>query len=181
MSKICEQDDVCLREFVEDDIPLKVRWINDCRNNRYLHYDIPLCATKTLSWFRMKNRKTRLDCVIEFQGHPVGLIGLLQIDRENEKAEFYISMGEVDFKRQGIATKASRALLRYAFQILKLHKIYLNTDAENEVAHKLFEKLGFVQEGFFRDDMVHRGKFIDRIRYALISNSIDVERDVRAM
>lgn len=161
--------DVALRPFEERDIPKKVAWINDPENNRFLHYDIPLDPQKTLQWFQTKDNSRRLDLTIEYAGVPVGLIGLLAIDRSHNKAEFYISMGETAYKRKGIAAAASRLLLQYAFEELKLHKVYLNTDGENTPAHRLFEKVGFVREGYFVDDMVHRGRYIDRVRYAIVN------------
>ncbi len=160
---------VCLREFNESDIENKVRWINNADNNRFLHYDIPIEYNKTLIWYNNKDNSKRKDLIIEFNGRPVGLIGLLNIDIHNRKAEFYISMGETEYKNKGIATKACIKLIEYAFSILNLHKLYLNTDSKNIIAHKLFEKVGFVREGYFIDDMIHHGKYIDRIRYALIN------------
>ena len=160
---------VKLREFVESDIENKVRWINNSENNTYLHYDIPLQYDKTLSWFKNKDNSKRKDLIIEVNRIPVGLIGLLNIDVKNSKAEFYISMGDVQYKNKGIATRACKELIEYSFTILKLHKLYLNTDADNVIAHRLFEKVGFKREGYFFVDIVHRGRFIDRIRYAIIN------------
>ena len=33
---------VTIRKFEEKDIANKIKWINDERNNRFLHYDLPL-------------------------------------------------------------------------------------------------------------------------------------------
>ena len=33
---------VNIRPFTENDILNKVRWINDCENNKFLHYELPL-------------------------------------------------------------------------------------------------------------------------------------------
>lgn len=115
----------------------------------YLHYDIPLEYDKTLSWYQNKNNAYRKDLIIEYENVSVGLIGLLNIDVQNSKAEFYISMGDTRYKNKGIATQASLILLDYAFCELKLHKIYLNTDGDNIIAHRLFEKIGFTKEGGF--------------------------------
>ena len=164
-----EDGAVLLRPFEEQDIAKKVEWINNPENNQHLHYDIPLCIENTIRWFQNKDKTKRLDYVIEYDGIPVGLIGLLSIDRFHRKAEFYISMGETSYKKRGIATEASRILIEYGFRGLCLHKIYLNTDGENYTAHKLFEKIGFTREGYFSEDMIHRGKYIDRIRYAMLS------------
>ena len=54
-----------IRRFIEKDIPLKVKWINDEKNNRFLHYDLPLSEEKTLLWFRsLQGRKDRADYTI---------------------------------------------------------------------------------------------------------------------
>ena len=167
---VSEYDDVTLRLFEESDIPKKVEWINNPENNQYLHYDLPLRIDKTTEWFRNKNNDSRVDCVIEYNGQPVGLIGLLSIDKVNFKAEYYITIGETSCKRKGIATKATKAILEYAFRVLKLHKVYLTVDADNNIAKMLYEKCGFMQEGILKDDLyrTNEKKFIDRIRYSIV-------------
>lgn len=162
-----EYENICIREFAENDIANKVRWINDEKNNRYLHYDLPLSIEKTMAWFQNK-AENRLDCVIEYNGIPVGLIGLLNIDNKSQKVEFYISMGRDDFKRKGIATHSTKLLLSYAFNELKMNKIYLNVDEDNIAACSLYEKVGFTLEGRFIQDLFHRGKLINRLRYAIL-------------
>ena len=160
--------DVTVRDFREEDIPNKVKWINNPENNQFLHYVLPMEEEKTRQWFQNKNNDNRQDCVIEYQGKPVGLIGLLAIDYVNQKAEFYISIGETCYKHKGISTRAVRLVLNYAFEILKLNKIYLNVDAENEAACRLYEKCGFQCEGYFKRDLLHHGKLVDRKRYAIL-------------
>lgn len=170
--KICQYMDVVLRDFEESDVPKKVEWINNSQNNQFLHYELPLKIEKTIEWFRNKDNSRRLDCIIEYEGVPVGLIGLLQIDRSNLKAEYYITIGETGYKQKGIATKATMAIIEYAFTELNLHKVYLTVDARNEHAIKLYEKVGFKQEGYFVDDLFcpHTSEFIDRKRYATVNN-----------
>ena len=65
---------VTIRKFEERDVADKIRWINDERNNQFLHYDLPLEYKKTVEWFRrVKDRTDRFDGVIEVDGRPVGL------------------------------------------------------------------------------------------------------------
>ena len=69
---------ISIRKFEESDIPNKVKWINDPRNNTYLHYELPLEIKKTEKWFEAnKNRTDRYDAIILCDEIPVGLIGLL--------------------------------------------------------------------------------------------------------
>lgn len=156
---------ISIREFEYGDIEKKVEWINNPLINEYLHYDIPITIDGTKKWFESKSTN-RYDCVIEYDGLPIGLIGLLQIDYVNQKAEYYISLGELDYMGKGIASKATELILKYAFENLNLNKVYLNVDADNNRACKLYEKSGFKKEGHFKNDMYARGHLIDRVRYA---------------
>lgn len=165
---------VCIRKFEEKDISNKIVWINDERNNQFLHYEIPLKYEKTLEWFkRIENSESRYDGVIEADGKPVGLIGLLEIDRKNSKAEFYISMGEHEYQGKGIASAASRKLLFYGFYIQKLNRIYLYTEKENVKAQRLFEKIGFKKEGLIKEDLFSKGKYVDRYIYGITREMYD--------
>lgn len=160
---------ISLKKFTAADISNKVRWINDKSNNMYLHYELPLEIEKTQRWFEsIKNRSDRYDAVIEADGVSIGVIGLLNIDIVNLKAEYYITLGEGSYKRKGISYIASQQLLKYAFEVLKLNKVYLNVDADNVAACNLYEKLGFRCEGVFKEDILHREKLIDRKRYAIL-------------
>lgn len=158
-----------IRKFDEKDIPCKVRWINDEENNKYLHYDLPLREDKTLIWYKNnKDRMDRIDFTITYQNIPVGLIGLLNIDKKNKKAEYYICIGEKKYKGKGIAYNASKLLIDFAYNELDINKLYLYTEISNTAAQKLFEKVGFQQEGLLRNDLIYNGKIIDRYIYGLI-------------
>lgn len=162
-------ESVSIRKFEEKDIPNKVKWINDPKNNQYLHYDLPLTEEGTKVWFlKIKDLTDRYDAVIEYDGAPVGIIGLLNI--KNGKAEYYVTMGEADFKGKGIAKRATLLLLNYAFIERKLSEIYLYTEVDNIPAQKLFEKCGFIKGEIFKDSAVNRGKSVDRYYYSVLSS-----------
>ncbi len=160
---------ITIRKFERTDIPRKVEWINDSKNNQFLHYDIPLSVEKTEKWFDSHlGEDTRFDAVIEADSVPVGLTGLLSIDRKNSKAEYYIALGEQAYKGKGVAKEATRLILNYGFGVLGLNKIYLFTEIGNTEAQRLFERVGFVREGIIRQDIISRGVFVDRIAYGYI-------------
>ena len=164
--------DVRIRKFEQRDIENKIKWINDENNNQYLHYDLPLEYDKTLAWFeKVKQRTDRYDAVIEVDGKPVGIIGLLNIDYRNLKAEYYITLGEQEYKGKGVATRASYLLLDYAFYALGLRKIYLFTETENYSAQKLFKRLGFEKEGVLWNDLRIGDRFVHRYVYGLLKEN----------
>ncbi|NLX03265.1 MAG: pyridoxal-phosphate dependent enzyme [Syntrophomonadaceae bacterium] len=159
---------IVLRKFQESDIPYKVKWINDEENNKFLHYDLPLREDKTLEWFRsVQNRTDRIDYTVLYNDEPAGLIGLINIDHKNKKAEYYICLGGKRFKGKGIAYIASDILIRDSFERFGLNKIYLYTEIDNVQAQSLFEKIGFVKEGLLKSDLLYYDRVIDRYVYGL--------------
>ncbi len=161
--------EISIREFKKTDIPQKVEWINNPENNKYLHYDLPLCVEKTEKWFDSHSEDdTRYDAVIVADDMPVGTIGLLNIDKKNSKAEYYIAMGVISYKGKGVAKAASQLILKHGFEVLGLNRIYLFTEEGNIAAQKLFESVGFVKEGLIRQDIASHGYYVNRFVYAYL-------------
>ena len=157
---------VSIRKMDYTDLDMKIRWINDRENNKFLHYDLPLVKDKTLQWYeKNKNNKNRFDGIIEVNGNPIGLIGLLSI--KDHQAEFYITIGETKYKGKGIARKASQLLLDNAFNNLGLSKVYLYTEVQNKKAQRLFDKLGFRIKDIEVNRITNRGQPVSRFYYEL--------------
>ena len=166
---------VSLRKFCEQDIPLKVRWINDPETNRYLHYDLPLQVESTLAWFlHIRDESTRMDMTILCDDAPVGIIGLLQINFKKKSAELYVTLGEKQLRGKGVAALAMEQLLRIAFTHLGLHRVYLFTETENAAAVHAYEKFGFVKEGCLRDETITRfSNFANRYIYSILKSEFE--------
>ena len=159
-----------IRKFILEDVPLKVRWINDPGNNEFLHYDLPLREDATAAWFhKVSGLDNRLDMTITCDDVPVGVIGLLQIDRKNHCAELYITVGENNYRGKGVAQEAMKELLRIAFTELELNRVYLTTETGNLPAVKAYEKVGFIKEGCLREALRKPdGRYVDIYSYAIL-------------
>ena len=51
----------------------------------------------------------------------------------------------------GYATEMLEALIRFGFDDLELHRLYVNCDEENRASRKVLEKAGMQQEGLLRE------------------------------
>jgi ribosomal-protein-alanine N-acetyltransferase len=58
---------------------------------------------------------------------------------------------------KGYATEATRGLIRYGFESLKLNKVYARADVRNPASVRVMEKAGMTREGILRDEMIVRG------------------------
>jgi ribosomal-protein-alanine N-acetyltransferase len=77
----------------------------------------------------------------------------------------------VDAARQGegIASEAVNAVVGFAFETLRLHRVMANYQPINERSGKLLRRLGFVTEGYARDYLFINGAWRDHVLTALTS------------
>jgi ribosomal-protein-alanine N-acetyltransferase len=70
---------------------------------------------------------------------------------------------------QGYATEAARAMMRYGFDVLKIHRLIATCQPENPASYRVMEKLGMRREGHFRK-CIYRGDdhWWDEYFYALL-------------
>lgn len=159
-----------LRPLREGDLPYRVKWMNNPLVYTTMHFAIPITLEKTRHWFsNSKDNTNRYDMAFEDEdGNLVAMGGLTSIDEAIQKGELYIFVNP-DRQGEGIGYQATYLLCKYGFEILHLQKIYLFTNASNQKARKLYEKIGFELEGLHRSELKKPSGFEDRIYYGLLS------------
>jgi RimJ/RimL family protein N-acetyltransferase len=96
----------------------------------------------------------------------VGCIGLtLKMDIGNAELGYWI--GEEHWNN-GYATEASRAIITYGFETLRLHKIYAYYFSTNEASGRVLEKTGMVREGYLKEHVRHWGEHKDLCLYGIV-------------
>lgn len=104
----------------------------------------------------------------------IGSGGFWKIMKENFRAEIGYELLPEHW-RKGIMTEALRAMIKFGFEVMKLHSIEANTDPENTASNRMLDKLGFKLEGHFRENFCFNGKYLDTYTFSLI-NENDKER-----
>ena len=57
-----------------------------------------------------------------------------------------------EYHGKGIAVEAIKELIKYGFEIMKLHSIEAVIDPENLASEKVLQKSGFVKEAHFKEN-----------------------------
>ncbi len=70
---------------------------------------------------------------------------------------------------RGYATEAARELLAFAFQTLRLHRVFARLDAANTPSARLCERLGMRHEARHVTDVWSDGAWADTSIYALLA------------
>lgn len=101
----------------------------------------------------------------------IGVTSLINIDYGNRNAECIIDIGDKDYWSKGFGQEAFRLLLDFAFKELNLHKVYLQVFSFNERAIRLYQKLGFNQEGEQKEQFYRDGAWHDVIFMGLLKRN----------
>ena len=73
-----------------------------------------------------------------------------------------------DYCGRGYASEAAQALLHYAFETRRLHRLTSGCDTQNTASWRLMERLGMRREGHSLQSRQLRGEWRDGYSYALL-------------
>lgn len=164
---------ISLRPITNEDTDLIVKWRNNNRVRGNFIYRGEFTRQVHEKWLRERVETGKVVQFIILENEtkrPIGSVYFRDVDTTVGKAEYGIFIGEDDAVGFGYGTKAAELALSYAFGTMKLHKVFLRVLADNSVARKSYEKVGFVQEGYFKDEVFLDGEYKDLIFMAIFSN-----------
>jgi RimJ/RimL family protein N-acetyltransferase len=102
-------------------------------------------------------------------GELAGEALLWAIDRHNRSAHVGISLRPA-FRGRGFGADAVRVLCRYGFAILGLHRLQIETLADNHAMIAIAGQAGFVREGVTRGSDWVNGAFADCVILGLLAD-----------
>lgn len=96
-----------------------------------------------------------------------GLISLHNIDHLNRSANIGYWIAK-KHQGKGLILKSTKAVIQYAFQELKIHRIEIRCATHNLRSQKIPEILGFVKEDTLREAIACNNKYFDAHVYGLL-------------
>ena len=72
---------------------------------------------------------------------------------------------------QGYASEAARAMVRFGFEDLGLHRIWAECIADNRRSIRVLEKAGLQLEGRLRDKVYFKGRWWDTLLFAILEDA----------
>ena len=97
----------------------------------------------------------------------IGTIGLNSIDTLHRICEVGYWVDGTN-QGEGIATKCTRELVRFAFEQLEMNKVSISVATGNFASRAIPEKLGFTNEGVSRDAEWLYDHYVDHVQYTLL-------------
>jgi RimJ/RimL family protein N-acetyltransferase len=179
---ILETDRLLLREFVPDD--RHAVWSYQ-RDPLYLqYYEWPDRTPEEVDYFvqgfiRQAQEEPRkvyqLAICSRATGTLVGNCGIRLAKPHDEQADMGFELGPSHWGL-GFATEAARALLRFGFQDLRLHRIWARCVADNLRSANVLRKAGLRLEARLREHEYFKGRWWDTLLFGILVAEWDGDR-----
>ncbi len=136
-------------------------WRNDPRIWRWCRQHDWISDANQDHWFKRQTADPTIK-MYALMGNCriVGVAGLTSIDAVNRRAEFSLYVGP-EFHGLGYGADGLMALFDHGFHELNLHQIWGECFSGNDVALKLFKKMGMREDGIRRDFYFKNGAYTD--------------------
>jgi RimJ/RimL family protein N-acetyltransferase len=165
-----------LREFRHDDWQAILAYHNDPRYLRYYPWT-GRTPEQTQAFVRMFLDQQQAQPRIKFQlavtlqqtNHLIGNCGVRLDAPGAHEGDIGYEL-DPDHWGRGYATEAARAIVRFGFAELGLHRIWSWCVADNVGSARVLEKLGMRLEGRQRHKERFKGRWWDRLLYAILED-----------
>lgn len=170
-----------LREFVAGDWPAVLAYQSDPRYLRYYEWTdrSPEDVRRFVGMFIDQQRqepRTRFQLAVTLRdgGRLIGNCGVRLAAAGAHEGEIGYELAPDEWGK-GYATEAARAIVRFGFEELGLHRIAAWTVADNTGSARVLQKLGMTLEGRLRDRERYKGRYWDVLMYAMLKEDAQVE------
>jgi len=167
-----------LRALTASDIQKTLQWNNqDDIKKLYAGHPFPVNIEMELEWYDKITKSnfpaTVFGIELLKEEKLIGYSILKNINLIHRKAEFGILIGEKEERGKGYSKIATSKTLEFGFNQLGLYRIYLFVQSNNKAAIKLYEKLGFRNEGELRNSVFKNGEFINEKVMGFLKEEFD--------
>lgn len=164
---------IYLRRLTENDVSEDyVRWMNDPDINQYLEsrfYTHTIESTKAFIRSVTNDNNYQFGIFTKDENKHIGNIKVGGINLYHRYADIGFLIGEKDYWGMGIATEAIGLATDFAFNTLKLHKLWGGAYSPNVGSVKAFIKNSYEQEGIKRSQYLCNGEYVDDIMYGKVN------------
>ncbi|MBY8876209.1 GNAT family N-acetyltransferase [Streptomyces sp. PLK6-54] len=167
-------DDIRLRPWRESDAHVLVRSCLDPdiqHWNRPGQVDIDAAREKIARWERRWHTEEAAVWAIAPTGDdvPLGLIGLADLDLRGGSGEFVYWLLPAG-RGHGVMVTATRAVSRWAFAWLGLHRLRITHSVANTASCHVATRAGFPLEGTMRSALLHADGWHDEHLHARVQD-----------
>lgn len=173
---------VTLREFRVDDADAAYLVVGDDEVTRWLSFDSrDRIATRAMldGAVRRAQASPRTEYYLAATVGDGELVGFVRLGLDGVRAAKLGYAIRRDQWNHGFATDAARAILRFAFQDLKLHRVSAAIGPDNVASIAVARRIGMSYEGRIRDHVFTNDRWRDSLLYSILAHEWPPAPDLR--
>jgi RimJ/RimL family protein N-acetyltransferase len=155
---------IAFRKLQRGDLPFLLEVRNQSRD--MLHDNSAFTLEQAQSWFDTQQPRFYL---ATHDDVPVGYFRTSNWDEANNHVYVGFDL-HPDYRGKGLAQSAYRVFLAYLFTQCGLNKVSMEVLEHNHRARRLYERVGFEQEGVKRQEIYRDGRYIDSIVLSMLKS-----------
>lgn len=162
-------NDSLLRPMRVDDIDQVLAWRNHFDVRRYMYTCHEIERSEHVSWYEKASKEVGKHLLIfEQNSQPAGFVNITLANVSAQRADwgFYLAPEAA----KGAGRSLGEAAINHVFKDLGLHKLCGEALAFNEKSRAFHLRLGFSQEGCWRDHHYDGERYHDVIAFGLLSS-----------
>lgn len=152
-----------LRSLEEKDAKGMLEWMTDKEITQYMQAEFANRTIEDCLEFINKSHNDENNkhfAVCNDADEYLGTISLKNISKRDKSAEYAVIFRKCSLGT-GVSLAATKELLRRAFEEIGLNRVYLDVLCENQRAIKFYDKVGFVEEGIWKQHFFLKGQYHD--------------------
>lgn len=116
--------------------------------------------------------------ILNPDGNIIGEVVLNEIEDQLRQANFRILLFSLKDRHHGIGTWATQFAIQFAFEELQLHRLSLEVFSYNKVAQRLYQKVGFREEGRLRHAIMDGESYADIILMSILEDEYNKVKSI---
>jgi RimJ/RimL family protein N-acetyltransferase len=173
-------------EIQENELSIRLMEKSDVEDARVLHNDPsvlrqltdprPVSELQQATWFETLSRSQSSQRYVVRNSVSDYLIGIFRVDNidlVNKSVMVGLDIAP-KYRGRGISHQVYKHFIDHFFNEVGIQRIYLYVLETNEVAHHIYKKLGFEEEGRQRQAIFREGRYVDYIMMSLLKSNHDV-------
>lgn len=170
--------DTCsVRPLALEDLPVVLAWRNHPDIRRFMFTQHEISPDEHQNWFlRVSQDSARRLLIVEEGQEPVGFVQLNNVNHGGVADWGFYARPNAP---KGTGKKMGLAALKYVFEGLCLHKVCGQAIESNLLSIDFHKRLGFKQEGIFREQQRIEGAYHTLICFGLLEREWKLEALMR--
>lgn len=174
---------IYLRPLKKSDAKQMTEFAKDKSVSRFTRIPHPYTIKNSYDFIKKSDKSWKTDKDYNFgiflkDNTHIGNIGIHEISRVNKKCEIGYFLGK-KFRKKGYMTEAVKVISKFIFNKLKVHRIEVTIHPKNLRSQKLIERIGGKYEGYMREGVYLKDKFVNAKLYGILEKDIKkVTKDI---